>query len=176
MTGRFPEGRGISGGLRRRLDVGGKLVIGVGNPYRGDDGVGPAVARAVADLAPETVAVLEYGGEGAGLAEMWTGMDTVILVDAVSSGGTPGTVHRFDARETPIPVGLLHHSSHAFGVAEAVELARAVGRLPPRLIVYGIVGERFAPGSGLTGAVEGAVPRVVDRIVRDVQAVARRTG
>ncbi len=160
----------------RRLDVGGMLVIGVGNPYRGDDGVGPAVARAVADLAPEAVAVLEHGGEGAGLVEMWTGMDTVILVDAVSSGGTPGTVHRFDARETPIPVGLLHHSSHAFGVAEAVELARAVGRLPPRLIVYGVVGERFATGNGLTGAVEGVVQEVVERIVRDVQAVARRTG
>ena len=108
--------------------------------------------------------------------ETWTGRDTVILVDAVSSGGTPGTVHRFDARATPIPVGLFHHSSHAFGVAEAVELARAVGRLPPRLIVYGVVGMRFAFGRGLTGAVEGAVSGVVDCIVRDVQAVARRTG
>jgi len=176
VTERFLEGRGISGGLRRPPDVGGMLVIGVGNPYRGDDGVGPAVARAVADLALESVTVLEHSGEGAGLVEMWTGMDTVILVDAVSSGETPGTVHRFDARETPIPVGLFHHSSHAFGVAEAVELGRALGRLPPRLLVYGVVGERFAFGRGLTGAVEGAVSGVVDCIVRDVQAVARRTG
>ena len=160
----------------RPLDAGGMLVIGVGNPYRGDDGVGPAVARAVADLALESVTVLEHSGEGAGLVEIWMGMDMVILVDAVSSGETPGTVHRLDARATPIPVGLFHHSSHAFGVAEAVELARAVGRLPPRLIVYGVVGERFAFGRGLTGAVEGAVSGVVDCIVRDVQTVARRTG
>lgn len=160
----------------KRLDIGRVLVIGVGNPYRGDDGVGPAVARAAADLALESVAVLEHRGEGAGLMEMWAGMDTVILVDAVSSGGAPGTVHRLDARATPIPVGLFHHSSHAFGVAEAVELARAVGRLPPRLFVYGVVGERFASGNGLTGAVEAAVSGVVDCIVRDVQAVARRTG
>jgi hydrogenase maturation protease len=152
------------------------LVIGLGNPYRGDDGVGPAVARAVADLALESVTVIEHSGEGAGLVEIWMGMDTVILVDAVSSGGTPGTVHRFDARATPIPVGLFHHSSHAFGVAEAVELARVLGRLPPRLLVYGVVGERFASGNGLTGAVEGVVQEVVERIVRDVQTVARRTG
>jgi hydrogenase maturation protease len=152
------------------------LVIGLGNPYRGDDGVGPVVARAMADRALESVTVLEHSGEGAGLAEMWAGMDMVILVDAVSSGGTPGTVHRLDARATPIPVGLLHHSSHAFGVAEAVELARALGRLPPRLLVYGVVGMRFALGRGLTGAVEEAVSGVVDCIVRDVQAVARRTG
>ena len=160
----------------KRLDVGGMLVIGVGNPYRGDDGVGPAVARAVADLALESVTVLEHSSEGAGLLEMWEGRDMVILVDAVSSGGMPGTVHRLDACATPIPVGLFHHSSHAFGVAEAVELARAVGRLPPRLLVYGVVGERFASGNGLTGAVEGAVSGVVDCIVRDVQAMAHRTG
>jgi len=160
----------------KRLDVGGMLVIGVGNPYRGDDGVGPAVARAVADLALESVTVLEHSSEGAGLLEMWEGRDMVILADAVSSGGMPGTVHRLDACATPIPVGLFHHSSHAFGVAEAVELGRAVGRLPPRLLVYGVVGERFASGNGLTGAVEGAVSGVVDCIVRDVQAMAHRTG
>jgi hydrogenase maturation protease len=139
-------------------------------------GVGPAVARAVADLALESVTVLEHSSEGAGLLEMWEGRDMVILVDAVSSGGMPGTVHRLDACATPIPVGLFHHSSHAFGVAEAVELGRAVGRLPPRLLVYGVVGERFASGNGLTGAVEGAVSGVVDCIVRDVQAMAHRTG
>lgn len=154
----------------------GVLVVGVGNLNRSDDAVGIVVAKRLSELGGDAVTVLEHSGEGAGLVEMWAGMDMVILVDAVSSGGTPGTVHRLDARATPIPVGLLHHSSHAFGVAEAVELGRALDRLPPRLLVYGVVGMRFAFGRGLTGAVEGAVSGVVDCIVRDVQAVARRTG
>ena len=154
----------------------GVLVVGVGNANRSDDAVGIVVAKRLSELGGDAVTVLEHSGEGAGLVEKWAGMDMVILVDAVSSGETPGTVHRFDARATPIPVGLFHYSSHAFGVAEAVELARALGRLPPRLLVYGVVGERFASGNGLTGAVEGAVSGVVDCIVRDVQAVARRTG
>ena len=154
----------------------GVLVVGVGNSNRSDDAVGIVVAKRLSDLGGDGVTVLEHSGEGTGLMETWAGMDTVILVDAVSSGGTPGTVHRLDARATPIPVGLFHHSSHAFGVAEAVELGRALGRLPPRLLVYGVVGERFASGNGLTGAVEGVVQEVVERIVRDVQTVARRTG
>lgn len=154
----------------------GVLVVGVGNSNRGDDAVGIVVAKRLSELWGGGVTVLEHDGEGTGLMETWAGRDTVILVDAVSSGGTPGTVHRIDARKTPIPIGLFPHSSHAFGVAEAVELGRALGRLPPRLLVYGVVGERFASGNGLTGAVEAAVREVVGFIVRDVQAVARRTG
>ena len=118
------------------------LVIGLGNAWRGDDGAGPAVARGLLDEVPARVLVHE--GEPIGLIEEWAGADEVIVVDAVCSGAPPGTIHRLDPLAEPMPAALSHGSTHAFGLAETIELARALDRLPPRLTVYGIEGERFA--------------------------------
>jgi hydrogenase maturation protease len=140
------------------------LVIGVGNEYRGDDAVGLLVARRVKEFGLENVKVIEESGEGAHLIEAWKGDETVIIVDAVSSGSNPGSVHRFDATAQKIPSKFFRHSSHAFSVAEAVELARAMRQLPPHLIVIGIEGKSFETGVGLSSEVKQAVEEVVDLI------------
>jgi hydrogenase maturation protease len=144
------------------------LLIGVGNEYRSDDAVGLIVARLIRERAPEQVTVHEAGGEGAALMEAWREAQTVILVDAVRSGAEAGTIHRIEAHRQPLPARFFHHSTHAFGVAEAVELARALNQLPPRLIVYGIEGKEFAAGAGLSTEMNEAVQRVVERILQDV--------
>jgi hydrogenase maturation protease len=142
------------------------LVIGIGNEYRGDDAAGLRVARHLKEMTLPGVSVREASGEGTALMEMWTGFGSVILIDAVQSGAEPGTVHRLDASSDSIPTGFFHYSTHAFSVAEAIELARALGQLPRQLFVYGIEGERFAAGVGLSPAVEAAVPEVV-RLLRE---------
>jgi hydrogenase maturation protease len=81
----------------------------------------------------------------------------VLVVDGAASGAPPGTIRRFDARSGPLPARLLRTSTHAFGVPDAVELARALGRLPARLEVYAIEGARFTTGAELSPAVERAV-------------------
>ena len=150
------------------------LVIGVGNECRGDDAVGLAVARRLRQLSLENVTVIEETGEGADLMESWKGADTVIIVDAASSGAKPGTIHRVDARARQIPRGLLHYSTHAFSVGEAVELARVMGQLPPHILVYGIEGERFEEGMELSGAVRESVGAVVELVLKQVRASAPR--
>jgi hydrogenase maturation protease len=150
------------------------LVIGVGNEYRSDDAVGLAVARLVRQLSLENVTVIEETGEGASLLESWKGADTVIIVDAASSGAKPGTIHCIDARARQIPRGLLHYSTHAFSVGEAVELARVMGQLPSHVLVYGIEGERFEEGMGLSGAVRESVGAVVELVLKQVRASAPR--
>ena len=91
-----------------------------------------------------------------------------ILIDAVQSQGEPGAVYRFDARQDPPPADFFNYSTHAFSVAEAVQLARALDQLPPALLIYGIEGAAFEPGVGLSPAVEAAVNTVADRICADV--------
>jgi hydrogenase maturation protease len=140
------------------------LVIGVGNEYRGDDAVGLLVARRVQELGLENVKAIEESGEGAHLIEAWKGAETVIIVDAVSSASTPGNVHRFDATAQEIPSKFFRHSSHAFSVAEAVELARTMRQLPSHLIVIGIEGQSYEAGVGLSPVVKQAVEEVVDWI------------
>ena len=96
-----------------------------------------------------------------------------MLVDAVRSGAPPGTVHRLDARAAPAPTGFFHYSTHAFSVAEAIELARSLNELPPHLIVYGIEGESFAAGEGLSPAVEQAVEVVVERAADELRSAMK---
>src|SRR5574341_1004248 len=112
------------------------LVIGVGNAYRGDDAVGLVVAQRLKEQAIDHVSVLEEGGDGVTLMESWENADTVILVDAGYSAAKPGTLYRFDAHTQPIPAKYFHYSTHAFGVAEAIELSRTLNQLPSRFIVY----------------------------------------
>jgi len=145
------------------------VVIGVGNEYRSDDGVGIVVARCLRERFLTKITVLEESGEGAALIDSWKGATWVMLLDAVRSGAPPGTIHRFDARAAQIPTGFFHYSTHAFSVAEAIELARSLDQLPPHLIVYGIEGENFAAGDGLSRAVEQAVESVVERAATEVR-------
>ncbi|MEE4379723.1 MAG: hydrogenase maturation protease [Candidatus Competibacteraceae bacterium] len=147
------------------------LIIGVGNALRGDDGCGPVVIQRLTGRIPETVTLLEHGGDGISLLQAWEGADWVILVDAAYSGATPGTIYRFDVAETELPRGFFHASTHELGVAEAVELARSLGRLPEGLMVYAIEGECFSAGAELSPAVADAVESVAGRIVAELNCV-----
>lgn len=141
------------------------LVIGVGNWYRRDDAVGLVVARRLRAMNLPHVLVKEENGEGVALMEAWHGNERVIIVDAASSGSRPGTVHTLNADSTTIPSAFFHYSSHAFSVAESIELARALKRLPPQLVVYGVEGKNFASGVGLSREVGYASDTVVRQIV-----------
>jgi hydrogenase maturation protease len=145
-----------------------RVVIGVGNAYRGDDAVGLAVAERARGTVPRDVVVLECEQEPTRLVDAWDGADVAVVVDACSGGAGPGAVHRYDAGEGPLPAQVFRSSTHAFGVGDAVELSRALGRLPARLVVYGVEGSSFAAGAGLSKPVATAVDGVVEAIARDL--------
>src|SRR5215469_5813072 len=145
------------------------LLIGIGNEYRGDDGAGLAAIRALKAKGLPGTLFKERTGDGADLVETWRKAQMVLLIDAVSSGAPPGTLYRFDALTQPMPARYSFHSTHAFGVVEAIELARALYVLPPCLIVYAIEGKNFATGMGPSPEVEQAVRQVVERVTREVQ-------
>lgn len=165
----------------------GALVVGIGCTDRGEDGVGPAVAArvaaAVADLAMADTRVVAHEDPTA-LLDLLTAPEspdrpvhTVIVVDAVRADADPGTVQVLDVRPggpdaptlaahlNPGPAG-----THGFGLAGAVELARALGRLPDRVWVVGIVAEQFENGAEISQPVLDAMPRatkcVLDLLVR----------
>jgi hydrogenase maturation protease len=139
-------------------------IIGAGNAYRRDDGAGLVVARALRAANLPDVTVFEASGEGAALMELWEGAERVVVIDAVCSGAPPGTLHWIDAQQQPVPTFLFRHSTHAFGVAEAIEMARMLGRLPTHLALCGIEGQDFGHGQGLTDAVRSAIPVLLAEI------------
>jgi len=137
------------------------LVIGIGNLLRRDDGAGPLVIHCLEALALPGLQTLEHAGDGMALLDRWHGHPRVCVVDATRSGAAPGTVRHFDAIAKPLPRDLFHPSSHLFGVAEAVELARMQGGLPGCLQVFGIEGGDFGFGEGVSAAVNTGVTEVV---------------
>ena len=145
-----------------------RVVVGVGNPYRGDDGVGLAVAERVRSSVAGDVVVLECEQEPTRLVDAWEGADVAVVVDACAGGAAPGTVHRFDVDEGPLPARVFRSSTHSFGVGDAVELARALGRLPGRLVVYGVEGAEFGAGTALSAPVASALDGVAAAIVGEL--------
>lgn len=147
-------------------------MIGIGNPDRGDDAAGRLVARLLRPGLPAGVTVAEMPGEAAALLARLEGVAAAYLVDASASGAPPGTVRRFDAGATPLPAATFELSSHGFGLAAAIELARALRQLPPRCIVYAIEGGCFEPGAPLSPAVAAAVAEVARRLAGEIAAAA----
>lgn len=161
-------------GIRLRVGEPRITVIGVGNQERGDDGVGLLVARAMGTRRLPHTAIVEESGEGSALLEAWKGSDVVVLIDAVSSGAKPGTLHRFDANAESIPAKFFRYSSHTFGVAEAIELARALNQLPSRVIVYGIEGKVFEAGIGIAPEVAQTARKTVRVVAQEIRSLLPR--
>jgi len=115
-------------------------------------------------------AILAWDGEPIALLDRWDHATEVVVVDATAGCGSPGAIRRFDARRRPLPARFFSLSSHAMGLGETIETARALGRLPASLIVYGIEGADFGFGAGLSPEVARSANRVVDRLSTVVPA------
>ena len=148
------------------------LVIGVGHPDRGDDAAGRIVAARLKDIDPAGVRVVETDGEAGKLLDLFDEANHVIIVDAGLSGAKPGTIHRLDAVTASLPRPMFAMSSHAIGLVESIELARALGTLPARCLVIAIEAARFDLGAGLSPAVAGAIERAVEVVLDEVRAEA----
>ena len=139
------------------------LIIGCGNRQRSDDGAGILVAERLRELGVEAET---RSGEAMELMETWDGADDVILVDAVFTGAPVGTVQAWDGRQ-PLASLRTNASTHGLGLAEAIELAHVLDRLPTRLRVYGIEGRQFEARAEISPEVQCAVEEVVRRIMAD---------
>jgi hydrogenase maturation protease len=157
---------GKSGEARPRV-----LVAAVGNPNRGDDGVGLLVAQKLSGRLPGEARLVVRSGDMMSLIEDWAGIDAAILVDAAAPNGSPGRVHRIDLAEEKLPPELSFSSSHAFGIAEAIELARVLDLAPKQIVVYAIEGACFDAGAPLTPAVLSAAIEVADCIAGEVRHI-----
>jgi hydrogenase maturation protease len=155
---------------------GGAVLIGVGNSYRRDDGIGPAVVGAIGEIKPAGVSLVASDGEPAALIEAWAGVEHVVLVDAVSgSQAAPGRIHRRVlipndpglAAGWPLPGA---PSSHRMGIADALWLASALDRLPRRLVAFGVEAGDTGYGPGLSPAVATALPGIVQAVLAELGA------
>ncbi|MFE1409296.1 hydrogenase maturation protease [Streptomyces sp. NPDC058746] len=156
------------------------MVIGIGNEFRHDDGVGwAAIAllrlREAQRPLPSGTELVQCDGDPGRLISLWEGKVLTFIVDACfPPAAEPGRVHRWCVAPgaTPQPAAAGRQSTHGLGLAEALYLADRVGRGPGRLIVYAVEGADRSLGTGLTPAVAAALPLLALRIEADIRSTA----
>jgi hydrogenase maturation protease len=138
------------------------LIIGLGNPLRGDDAVGHRVIEALGDQVPEGTAVRRCEGDPLGLLHLaeWDEADRIILVDAVRSGRPPGTIHHVVLDGYDLPARPLT-SGHGIDIGDVVRLAARLHRLPRRVVLIGVEVAELGLGTVPAPATEAAVQRVL---------------
>ncbi|MFE1752518.1 hydrogenase maturation protease [Streptomyces anandii] len=162
----------------------GAVVVGVGNVFRRDDGVGPAVLalleeRARARPLPHGTVLRECDGDPARLLGLWENAGLAVVVDACfPPSAHPGRVHRWCPvpGATPVPTGTRRHSTHGLGLLETIRLAHSLGRKPGRLVVYAVEGAERHLGTGLTPSVARAVLPLTEHVERDLVRHAEAVG
>jgi hydrogenase maturation protease len=143
------------------------VVIGLGDRYRHDDGVGIAVIDHLCGRGLDATLV-GSDGETSALLDLWSGRDTVFLIDAVhAEPAHPGRVHRLVVTR-PAPERARAAGLRGADLGSAVDLARATGRQPDRMIVFAVEAENSGQGRGLTAAVAAAARRVADEIAAEI--------
>jgi hydrogenase maturation protease len=144
------------------------LIIGLGNPLRGDDGVGITVARALAErMLPAGVEVVDGGTQGLGLVNVMEGRRRVILVDAANIGRAPGRFVRFALDEARLRGDDQPLSVHAAGLREALLLAQALGTLPDQVVIFGIQPASVDWDDALSPEIEAALPALVEAVLAE---------
>jgi hydrogenase maturation protease len=150
-----------------------RRIIGCGNLHRGDDAAGLLAVRRLRELG---IPAEEESGEALSLIESWKDCQEVILIDAVVTRAQPGTINFWNAgSEGTLPADVSKNTStHGLGLAQAIELARSLDRLPPKLFIYGIEGSLFEVGTTPSPRVLAAVETLAQKIAIDWNGNGRR--
>lgn len=159
---------GEQGGPARKV-----LVACLGNADRGDDGVGAMAAQALGGRLPGDVALVVRSGDMLALIDDWAGFDAVVCVDAAAAAATPGRIHRIDLARATLPADMRTASGHAFGLAEAIQLAHTLGRAPADIVVFAIEGGSFETGAPMTAEVATAARDVARHVIDEVRRLQR---
>ena len=145
------------------------LILGIGNLFLSDEGVGVHAIRCLSELdLPPGVEVLDGGTSGADLVDHLEGRTKVVVIDAASGGGPPGTVYRCEARELIEQEGAL--SLHEFGLADSLHMAERLGCAPQRVVVLGVQPATMEPGLELSPDVSAVLPGILKLALAEATA------
>ena len=147
------------------------LILGLGNPLLGDEGIG---VRAIEELArlklPDGVSVVEGGTAGLGLIGLMEGYERVIVVDAADMGHPPGHVVRFTPSDAKLKIAEGPLSLHQVGLGEVLTLAQVLEVAPAALVIIGVQPGRIEGRTRPSPELEGAIPQIIRIVLEELKA------
>ena len=150
------------------------LILGIGNPILGDDGVGFHIAQKLANsIKDDNIEVKDAGMDGLNLLELIVGYDKVIIIDAImAENGEVGETYRFGPEiiaSTVHPTTSPHHAN----LATAIEIGKKylAEQMPGEVVVFAVAVEEVTRVTEeMTVKVEEAVPVAVNLILEEIEA------
>lgn len=141
-------------------------IIGIGHPFRGDDGFGPAVIDALTAQSLTNVNLVKNTGDIAQLMPLFETFDEIILVDVLSTGEhEPGTLFCFDGQSEQIQMERMRTSTHAFSISQMLQLSQTLGCYPNRCTIVGVEGFDFNNKNSLSEQVKAKIPQACKKVI-----------
>src|SRR5271157_3903224 len=144
------------------------LIAGIGNVLLGDDGVGPFAIKVLESQYdfPDNVELADLGTPGLDLPVHLASADAVILVDSAKFGAEAGAIRLFRKQEILRNAPRARIDPHSPALMESIALVDLAGRMPRELLMIGVQGRRFEPGSRLSTPVRQCIPHIADAVDR----------
>ncbi len=139
------------------------LVIGVGNPFRGDDGIGSAIIKSLRAENSQDFVLVDGGTDGLALLDQLAEYEKAIIIDAVQMLEAPGVVKSFTPAEAKIKIKSDVLSTHGFGLAEMLKLADELN-IKTKITIIGIQPKNIDFGEGLSDEIKTQIPQIIKLI------------
>jgi len=141
------------------------LIVGIGNPYRRDDGIGIEIIKILQKENNPGLVFFDVGTDGLSLFDQLALYKRVIIIDAVFMGERPGVARLFTPAEARLKIKSDALSTHGFGLAEVLKLSEEFA-VKTEIKIIGIQPEDISFGEGLSKVVECQIPKILDLVKR----------
>ena len=150
------------------------IVIGLGNPLMGDEGIGVAIIEKMAQLASEGKLPgedIEYHDGGTGgmnLLHKIAGRKKAVIIDCALMGELPGTIRRFTPEQVQTVKKLAHLSLHEVDILKVIELSRQLGECPDEVVFFGIEPQAIEEKMHLSKVLQERIDSYIREIAREL--------
>lgn len=145
------------------------IVVGIGHPFRGDDGLGPKAIMQLQSQLPPGIETKSILGDLAEILDIFEHYATVFIIDIiVTENAPPGTRYRLTKPDLKEFAHCCRTSTHAFDLSQALEMAQNLNIMPEKLIIYGIEGYDFSHTDALSLEVTAQIKPLIDDLTREI--------
>jgi hydrogenase maturation protease len=148
------------------------VVLGLGNPLMGDEGIGVYLIERLAESAAEypSVDFIDAGTGGLSVLHHIEGRRKAIMIDCAFMEEPPGTIRRFTPEEVRSTKVLAHQSLHEADLMRIIAMARQLDQAPEQIVIFGIQPERIEPGQSLSRTLMDRIDEYALVILRELEA------
>jgi len=160
-------------------DFGGRvLILGIGNILLKDEGIGVHVVHQLQkeDL-PDNVEIIDGGTAGLDILLSQEGLHKLVVIDAVRAGSEPGTIVKFEIRNSKFETPIFRQSQlslHQLDLFDAIAVAEKMNTLPEEIVVVGVEPAEVNLGLELSEEVARSVPEVIEQVLEEIGDVIHR--